>query len=495
MRLRRPVRPLSIRRRLLVHLLVLLLVGLVGGPALTSLFLQRYLAERAEERLWNINASVGGILSGRDRVVIEPDALPAFAGVVVVGLDTSGRPAFTFDRLQDGPPPPAGDLVAATRDLPIGEPADLTAGGRTFLVARARATGLVVESGDGTSIPLGFLVVAVDRTDDVAVIVRLRRTGFGFAVAALIVLGSVAALSLRRGLRPLERMAEAADQIAGGAGDHDFGDLAHGSGTETVRLAAALTEAFEARRRAEQALRSFVADASHELRTPLTGISGWLDLYVQGGLEDRDDLDRAMGRMEAGVGRMRLLVEDLALLARMDAGRPLAAEPVPLLPLLEGVIEDARVIKPDRAITLHAAGPVTVLGDAPRLEQVFRNLVGNAVQHTPAGTPVELAVGPAARSEVAVEVVDHGPGIAEHDLARVFDRFYRVDAGRSRDGSGSGLGLSIVRALVTAQGGEVTGRSVVGEGTTITVRLPVAAPTALPSANRQVPGRGSSGSG
>ena len=235
-------------------------------------------------------------------------------------------------------------------------------------------------------------------------------------------------------------------------------------------VATRVKRAFDAQRRAEDRLRSFVADASHELRTPLATMHGWIDLYVQGGLSDPDQLDHAMERMQAEVGRMRLLVEELALLAHLDGARPLNRGPVDVVALAGEVVDDARVVSADRVIALHGVADAVVDGDGPRVQQVLRNLVGNAVQHTRPGTPVTVTVN-ARDGEVVVAVRDEGDGIAPEHLPRVFERFYRADPGRG--GGSSGLGLAIVEAIVTAHGGTVGVSSTPGQGTTVQVTFPV----------------------
>lgn len=249
------------------------------------------------------------------------------------------------------------------------------------------------------------------------------------------------------------------------------------AGPEAAAVAAAVQKAFDAQRRAEDRLRSFVADASHELRTPLATMHGWIDLYVQGGLSDPDQLDHAMERMQAEVGRMRLLVDELALLAHLDAVRPLNRGPVDVVALAGEVVDDARVISADRAITLRGVAEAVVDGDGPRIQQVLRNLVGNAAQHTRPGTPVTVTVS-SQDGQVVVAVRDEGEGIAPEHLPHVFERFYRADPSRSRDGGGSsGLGLAIVEAIVTAHGGTVGVTSAPAQGTTVRVTFPA---TALP---------------
>jgi two-component system OmpR family sensor kinase len=269
-------------------------------------------------------------------------------------------------------------------------------------------------------------------------------------------------------MRPLARMARTADAIAEGHLDERLPTRSDGS--ETDLLAEAVNRAFDAQARAEATVRSMAADTSHELRTPLATISGWLDLHRQGGVSG-PGLETALEHIENEVGRMRLLVEDLSLLARLDAGRPVEQDPVDLTELAAGVVEDAQIIHPERRVALASAPPALVLGDAGRLQQVVRNLVGNAVQHTPArtGVLVEITLD---RKDVRLRVVDDGPGIPAQDLPRIFERFWRAEASRSRAYGGSGLGLAIVEAIVHAHHGHVDVESEVGVGTTVTVLLP-----------------------
>ncbi|BCJ53588.1 hypothetical protein Asp14428_50630 [Actinoplanes sp. NBRC 14428] len=252
------------------------------------------------------------------------------------------------------------------------------------------------------------------------------------------------------------------------------------AGPEAAALTAAVQRAFDAQRRAEDRLRSFVADAGHELRTPLANLHGWIDLYVQGGLRDPEQLDHAMARMQAEVNRMRHLVDELSLLARLDAAQPLNLGPVDVVALAGEVIDDARVVSADRAITLEGAREAVVAADGPRLQQVLRNLVGNAVQHTRPGTPVTVTVD-RGDGQVAVTVRDEGDGIAPEHLPHVFERFYRADPSRSRDSGGSsGLGLAIVEAIVAAHGGTAGVTSVPGQGTTVRITLPGQSPVRRP---------------
>jgi two-component system OmpR family sensor kinase len=228
-----------------------------------------------------------------------------------------------------------------------------------------------------------------------------------------------------------------------------------------------------ARAASEARLRRFVADAAHELRTPLTSLRGYVELYSQGALSTPEALDRAMGRIGAEASRMGRLVEDLLLLARLDQQRALDQERVDLVALAHEAATDFAAIAPHRPFTTAWDGEAVVLGDRVRLRQVIDNLLTNARTHTPPETPVHLAV---RRDGDLAELIvaDKGPGIPPAAKERVFERFWRGDPGRSRARGGTGLGLSIVASIVAAHGGTVDLASAPGEGTTFTVRLPLA---------------------
>jgi two-component system OmpR family sensor kinase len=256
-----------------------------------------------------------------------------------------------------------------------------------------------------------------------------------------------------------------------------------------------------AREASEERLRRFLADAAHELRTPLTSIQGFAELYRRGGARSGPELDEAMGAIEAEVGRMRLLVNDVLLLARLDEERPLAQRPVDLLEVAAEAVRDAHVRVPTRFVLLgplddqhDTFDPVTVTGDEARLRQVATNLITNALQHTPddaeivvrvgrgttpgcgGGTAPVAAAGQDLRADepvAVVEVADTGPGMSAADAERVFERLYRVDASRSRRHGGAGLGLSIVAAIVSAHGGRCELRTAPGLGARFRVLLPV----------------------
>ncbi len=319
-------------------------------------------------------------------------------------------------------------------------------------------------------------VVGLSLHDVDATMGRLRWVLFAAISIVIGILGVVVFWVLRLGVRPLKRMTKTAGAIA--AGDLSERVPAEPQGTEAAELGDALNamlttieHAFAERAASEARLRRFVSDASHELRTPVTTIRGYAELYRHGGLAEPAELDQAMRRTEAESVRMASLVDDLLLLARLDEGRPLARDTVDLGVLGVDAAADARAVAPDRVVTAEVAEGVTVDGDEDRLRQVVGNLVGNALAHTPDGTPVSVRVRNGGALAV-VEVHDDGPGMTAEVAGRAFERFSRADASRSRDAGGSGLGLAIVRAIVDAHGGDVVLESAPGVGTTVRVELP-----------------------
>ncbi|MEC3997777.1 HAMP domain-containing sensor histidine kinase [Actinacidiphila sp. DG2A-62] len=456
----------SVRLRILAGLAILLVAGLTAGAVASALLLDDFLDSRSTQTLRDSAARVRAVLA-RGPQTADGDQVSALLGPPLGSIAVDGRDRVLLST-GSADLAPRG-LVRVTAAVPAGRVVHYENGeGLDDLDAvRIPSPGLALRRDGEPTVRPAALILTVDTSVDDATVHRLVVRQLSIVAAALVLLLALAVLVLRLGMRPLAKMADTADAIAQG---HLSERLpVRGNRSETDQLAEAVNRAFDAQARAEATVRSLAADTSHELRTPLSTISGWLDLHRQGGLTG-PHLDTALGHIEDEVGRMRLLVEDLSLLARLDAGRPIGRDPLDLTALAASVVEDAQVIHPERDITLAAAGPAPVTGDAARLQQVLRNLVGNAVQHTPAGTSVHVTVA-ASAGEVSAEVSDDGPGIAPQDLPRVFERFWRAEASRSRAYGGSGLGLAIVEAIVHAHGGSVAVSSAVGVGTTVTVRL------------------------
>jgi two-component system OmpR family sensor kinase len=231
-----------------------------------------------------------------------------------------------------------------------------------------------------------------------------------------------------------------------------------------------IERAFREREETEARLRQFLADASHELRTPLTSIQGFAELFRVSGEDARVDLPTILRRIEQEAGRMKGLVEDLLLLARLDEARPPEREPVDLAVIAADACSDAVATPPDRRVTLDAPQPVVVAGDEAHLRQAVANLVGNAVAHTPAGSPIEVSA-QLVDGTAAVRVRDHGPGLDPDALAHVFDRFWQAD--RARTGVGAGLGLAIVAAIAAEHGGTASATNTDPTGAEFSLTLPL----------------------
>jgi two-component system, OmpR family, sensor kinase len=332
--------------------------------------------------------------------------------------------------------------------------------------------------------PHGRLVtVAYDLSDVQETVRSLVWLQLGIGAAVLMVLGLAEFWSVHRSLRPLMEVEQTAAAIAAGqlarrVPERDprtevgrLSSALNGMLAQIQRALASSESSAEQARNSEDRMRRFITDASHELRTPLTTIRGFAELYRQGAARD---MEMVMSRVESESRRMGLLVDDLLLLARLDAQRPIEQNRVDLLALASDAVHDAQAIAPKRNITMEVFdGPGTpeVLGDEPRLRQVLGNLVTNALQHTPESADITVRVGTEG-DDAIVEVVDEGPGMSQEDALRIFERFYRTDSSRARISGGTGLGLSIVDSLVLAHDGTVTVTTAPGQGCRFYVSLP-----------------------
>ena len=220
----------------------------------------------------------------------------------------------------------------------------------------------------------------------------------------------------------------------------------------------------------QEQLRRFVADASHELRTPLTTLRGYSSLYAQGGLATEDQVADAMGRINAEATRMSRIVDDLLDLTALGDRAALDLAPVDLATVLDDLAADLRVRNPDRTVAVQRKGRTLALADSDRIRQALTALVANAVKYSAEGSPIEFIAEQHAGT-VGVRVIDHGRGIPAPELPRVFDRFYRA-AGTGP--KGSGLGLAVVAAIVSAHGGRYGVESEPGQGSVFWIELAAA---------------------
>ncbi len=320
----------------------------------------------------------------------------------------------------------------------------------------------------------GVIVVAVPLTDLESTLRQLLLIELVVSAVVLFGLGILSWVMVRRDLRPLEEITETAGAIA-------HGDLSQrvsqvNEATEVGQLGVAFNTmveeievAFTERAASEDRLRRFLADASHELRTPLTSILGYAELFDLGVRDRPEDLATSMRTIKEEAIRMGTLVDDLLWLAQLDQERPLRRDHVDLEDLVRRSVAALGISSPERPLRVDIDHPVVIVGDEHRLRQVVDNLLVNAVNHTPAGTPIEVSV--VEDGEWALLTVhDEGPGIGADDAARIFQPFYRSDPSRARASGGAGLGLAIVAAIVAGHGGTV--KVVPGDGATFEVRLP-----------------------
>ena len=326
---------------------------------------------------------------------------------------------------------------------------------------------------------LGSVVVAqsLDSIEQTVKQLQLLFIFIGLIALLLIALASRKVIDI--GLKPLAAVETTAESIAAGNLSARLPEAK--PDTEVGRLVGSLNqmlarieESFAARTASENRLRRFVADASHELRTPLTAIRGFAELHRQGAVKGEEETTKLIGRIEKESVRMGSLVEDLLLLARLDQARGMEMVPVNLNITVADAVESARAAGPEHPITLSLPDDdLYVLGDKNRIHQVVANLLANTRTHTPVGTPITVSV---AQSDngTTVAVADNGPGLSENDQERIFERFFRADPSRARTSDeGSGLGLSIVDAVMRAHGGRVSVASKLGEGATFTLFFPI----------------------
>jgi len=465
---------LSLRGRLLIGVISLVVLGLLVSSAATYLLFQNSLIVRIDGELTSSN-TVSAAASWLQNDCRVP---PGSAG---------GFPTYTVAELLA----PDGSLQIACR-VGLSEtsnaapvlPKTLHTGGTDRPVSPITVPGTgeihqyrLTDWSEGRF--GGQTVVFAIPVDDVATTVaQLLRLELFISIAVVGATVLLARLIIQLGLRPLQRMGAVAGDIA--AGDLSRRVEPATPKTEIGRLGLALNgmlsqieEAFAQSKASEQRLRRFIADASHELRTPLTSIRGYSEMLRRGAAESPTDSDLARRRIEEESVRMSTLVDDMLLIARLDQGRPLEMKPVDLQAIARDAVSDAKAVAPNREITLSLNGPAVVSGDDTRLRQVLGNLVRNALVHTPSRTPIEIGV-VTVDGVARVSVADHGPGLPDHDVDRIFEPFYRADPSRSRDSGGAGLGLSIVTAVVAAHGGKVSVKETSGGGATFEVDLPLA---------------------
>jgi len=476
-RTRRRVRPL--RTKLIAALVALLTVVCVVIGVISELALGAFLTRQVDSQLQD-TITRAHMIDGRNGP--DPgDALTisgTVTGTVHAWVSSTGVRAETLATEGDSHeahPVPLGDDDAAVLS-------EVTANGAIQTVSLSSGDYRVV----AISTPSGTEVFGLPlaQAQDTQFTVGLILTG----VAAVAVLGAgiVGAFVVRRTLRPLDRVADAASKVTElpldrghvalsvrvPVTDTDPSTEVGQVGYALNRMLGHIDNALDARQASETRVRQFVADASHELRTPLAAIRGYAELTRRSNGRVPPDIAHAMNRVESEAARMTTLVDDLLLLARLDAGRPLEEADVDLTRLVADAVGDAHIAGPKHRWQLELPDePVIVRGDAQRLHQVLANLLANGRTHTPPGTTVTTRLAVSADGSAVLTVTDNGPGMPPELLPNVFERFARGDSSRSRAAGSTGLGMAIAAAVVAAHHGKVDVHSRPGR-TEFEVRLP-----------------------
>jgi two-component system OmpR family sensor kinase len=464
-RVRTPLSLWSLRNRLILASVVLASFAIIASDFAANAALRTYLISQVDDQLINISNTS---LNRLDR-----------AGIAPLEADDKNSPFKILEPLRGVPTATSITLLDIDGNL-IGQVGG-ELGGKNFAV-----TGLkIAEVSQYKNRP--FTIEGRDGEPDIRALAQMLPTGMGSVIVAdslekvdktlsqlrflFLILGLIALITIAMaarwiialGLKPLEAVEDTAEAIA--AGDLSARLPAAKPDTEVGRLTTSLNtmlarieESFTARLESENKLRRFVADASHELRTPLTAIRGFAELHRQGAVVGEEKTKELINRIEKESVRMSSLVEDLLL--------------VDLNTLITEAVASARAAGPNHPIEIKLeASEIFVLGDSQRIHQVIANLLANARAHTPNGTQISITAMQGV-SETTIAVSDKGPGLSKADQDRIFERFYRADPSRVRNsGEGSGLGLSIVDAVMKAHGGYVTVKSEVGQGATFTLHF------------------------
>ena len=479
-RVRTPLSLWSLRNRLILAAVFLASLAIIASDFAANTALRSYLISQVDNQLFSISS---GSLERLDRAGIAPQSeFEESRSPFRVLQPIRGVPTSTSLTLLDR----EGNLIGQVGGELAGQNFGVT-GLKVSQVERyenkpftiegegrnpdVRALALVLPTGMGSVIAANSLE-EVDKT-----LSQLRFLFFFLGLIAILLTALVSRWIIAISLRPLDKVEETAEAIA--AGDLSARLPAAKPDTEVGRLTTSLNmmlsrieQSFSVKVESENKLRRFVADASHELRTPLTAIRGFAELHRQGAVSGEEKTKELISRIEGESIRMSSLVEDLLLLARLDQARELDFEPVDLNTLIVEVVASAKAAGPDHPIELNLPQEeLFVLGDSRRIHQVVANLLANARTHTPLGTKINVTARQTL-AEVIIEVADNGPGLSKSDQERIFERFFRADPARVRhSGEGSGLGLSIVDAVMKAHGGYVSVKSELDKGATFTLHF------------------------
>ena len=461
---RRRVRTMTLRTQLVALLMVLLVVAFALVAVVTALALRTFLTNRLDEQLRAATDRFAASLNHHDgdadddTIANVTHQAPGTLGARVVNGKVVAA-AVIGDEKHDPLIAPNTDARNVLRGV------NHTSGPHTINLPGLGDYRVIVSAGDDSDLLVtGLPIEPIESTIGRLVVIE----AVVFA-AALVITSVGGAIFVRSALRPLTEMADTAATVAdlplaSGAVSLPARAPEGHPGTEVGTMSSALNHLLEhvetslsARQQSEERLRRFIADASHELRTPVAVVRSHAEYAQRTSTELPASITKSLQRIVAESDRMGHLVDDLLTLARLDSGRPLPRDDVDLSRILLDAVSDARIAGPDHVWTLDLpAAPVSVTGDEHALHQVVANLLANARTHTPPGTVVnsELRIC-ADRGEVEIVISDNGPGIPDSVIDDVFERFVRGDDSRSHTEGSTGLGLSIVSAIVRAHDGRI----------------------------------------
>jgi two-component system OmpR family sensor kinase len=468
------MRPRTLRARLVTGVLILLALACATIGVATSLALERFMVDRVDQQL--------SMTVGKFAASLEHNLEYGEYG------DSRGQSLGTLGvRVMNGKvtnaavvTPNSTRLSLSTADAAVLSAVPMDGRGHTVeLSALDDYRVMAIKGADGDVLINGLPMEGVN-----TLVHRLQFAEIVVFAILMIATGIAGTIWIRLSLRSLERVAATAQRVSTlplASGEVALPDRVPDEDprTEVGQVGAAFNrmlghvgEALARRHASEQRMRTFAADASHELRTPLATVRAHVELARRNSGDVPEEVGHALERIDAESSRMGKLVDDLLLLARLDAGRPLARDQVDLTRMVIDATGDARVSAPNHHWRLGLPEePVTMIGDADRLHQIVVNLLGNVRAHTPPGTTVTVSIHVPGPGKAELTVADDGPGIPEELQKELFERFVRADKARSRASGGSGLGLAIVKAVVAAHGGTVDTESRPGR-TVFRVLLP-----------------------
>ncbi len=467
---------MSLRLRLLIAAAAAALLALVLVDVVTYVVVTNSEVKQVDDSLQSAHRPIEQRALDGSRAAL--DSIPAIAPDTYVAiLDSDRQPIFEIpvtradDELDL-------DLASLNPELfadPFVGPREVSVGAVDGDRARLRIDPL----GDGHFLITAESLHEIDETRRTLLAVLMAAT----TAAVLIAIG-LGWWLVRIGLRPLTRVGIEASEItddglaerrvSGARPDTEIGRVATALNLMLDRLHIASNERQQTLldlKASEARTRRFVADASHELRTPVAATAAYAELFERGARDRPADLERAMAGIRNETSRMTILIDDLLRLTRLDEPQGSAVETVDFTEVVLESIEAARMIAPERTVQPLIHGEVRLSGNRAQLRQIVENLIANVRTHTPTETTcvVELRQTP---STILLVVSDNGPGVPDDQIGRLFDRFFRVDPARSRITGGSGLGLSIVRAIVDAHGGAIRADNQQPRGLRIAIEIP-----------------------